>query len=249
MGADRQDVSSRRRRLRVFGGPVLEASPLAANGERTAHPAGCRVEVDERMYQADDQFTARKARRPSRAVVRVRMRRLRAVGPDIGDQVEISRLPEIGLVRAHLPRVELTADRDIGADRPGRWPQLQLGQPRRTRRRGPSAGRRDRRGHTSLAHRSRGRCTRRQRRTRTPCGQHQRRTDTETSDQPLPHDPSRQRVQRAPISLDAERCSRVAADSCPRTGFAGKACAQPPAVCQPERTLRRMPAKASGSPP
>jgi len=120
--ADRQDISSWQRRLRVFGGLVLETSPFATNGERTAHPAGCHVEVDEGMYQVDDQFTARKARRPSRAVVRVRMRRFRAVGPDIGDQVEISGMPEIGFVRAHLLWVELTADRDIRADRPGRWP-------------------------------------------------------------------------------------------------------------------------------
>src|SRR5689334_1622083 len=98
MAADRQVIPSRQRGLRVSGGPVLETSPLAANGKRTAHTASCRVEADEGMYQADHQFTARKTRRPSRAVVRVRTRRFGALGPDIGDQAEISGMLEIGFV-------------------------------------------------------------------------------------------------------------------------------------------------------
>ena len=79
MAADRQVISSQHRRLWVFGGPVLETRPLATHGERTVHPAGCGLEGDVGLYQADDQFTARKARWPGRAVARV----FRAADKDI----------------------------------------------------------------------------------------------------------------------------------------------------------------------
>ena len=109
VGADGQVISSRQRRLRLRGGPVLETSPLAAHGERAAHPAGGRIQADDRMCRVDDQFTACQAGRRSRAVGRV----FGAAGQDIGDQAEMGGVPEVGFVLAHLLRAELTADRDV----------------------------------------------------------------------------------------------------------------------------------------